>query len=274
MKTRLISGIIGSLCVAVMLILGQFFPILYNILVAAVALICSFEILAAAGMTKKLELMIPSLIFSGLFPLLLSLGHWELLAFIYPLAMFVILLVSSERVSFQDLAYTFTTVCVITFGLSTIIVLCGKNLSHALYYIMLAVGIAWIADAGAYFAGSFFGKHKLCPNISPKKTVEGAVGGLLAGVIGAVIISLIFQLFCFQNGEVVLYPQLVLMALIGTAVSIVGDLSFSAIKRSCHIKDYGSIIPGHGGILDRCDSVIFTSPFILIFTVYFPIISL
>ncbi len=274
MKTRLISGIIGSLCVAVMLILGQFIPIVYSILVAVVALICSFEILAAAGMTKKLGLIIPSLIFAALFPLLLSVGHWQLFVFLYPLSMFVILLTSPEIISFPDLAYTFTTVSVITFGLSAMIILCGKNLSHALYYIMITIGIPWVADAGAYFSGSFLGKHKLCPSISPKKTVEGALGGLLAGVIGAVIISLIFQLFCFQNGEAVLYPQLVVMALIGTAVSIIGDLTFSAIKRSCHIKDYGSIIPGHGGILDRCDSVIFTSPFILLFTAYFPIISL
>ena len=137
---------------------------------------------------------------------------------------------------------------------------------------MMSLVIPWVADAGAYFAGSLLGKHKLCPKISPKKTVEGALGGILAGVVGAVILAVVFQSFVFGSVWQVQYLLLVIMALAGGVVSIIGDLSFSSIKRSCKVKDYGSVIPGHGGILDRCDSVIFTAPFIMLFIEYFPIL--
>lgn len=274
MKTRIISGILGSALVALMLILGQFVPILYNILVALVAVVCIFEILSASGLTKKLQVLLPSVLFAALFPIFLSTSHWQIIAIAYPFAMFVIMLIFNDIVQFSEIAFAITTTEIITFGMSSIIVMCDRNRVYALFYIMLSLVIPWVADAGAYFAGSLMGKHKLCPKISPKKTVEGAVGGLIAGVLGAVVFVLIFQSIQFERGEQVQYIPLIIMALLGGVISIIGDLSFSAIKRSCHVKDYGSVIPGHGGILDRCDSVIFTAPFLAVFTAYFPILSL
>jgi len=131
----------------------------------------------------------------------------------------------------------------------------------------------WLSDGGAYFGGSFLGKRKLCPKISPKKTVEGAVTGVISGGILSLIVGLIFQNFIF-SGEKVNYIYLAIFGLLGALVSIVGDLSFSLIKRSCGIKDYGSLIPGHGGMLDRFDSVIFTSPLLMIFNMFLPIVKI
>ena len=274
MKTRIISGVLGSVLVAATLILGQYFSLVYNILVAVVAAVCVREIFKAGALLKNFWLLIPSMLFSVLWPLLLKTDYLMLLLFVYFFAMFVIMVTHSEKISFDKMAFATLSPLVITLGMGSAVLLCYRDLNHALYYVMLSIAVPWVADSGAYFVGSFFGKHKLCPNISPKKTIEGAVGGIAAGVLGAVIFALIFDLFVFSNRESTKYLPLVIMAALGGVVSIFGDLSFSIIKRSCHIKDYGTAIPGHGGILDRCDSLIFTIPFIFIFTEYFPILSL
>ncbi len=122
---------------------------------------------------------------------------------------------------------------------------------------------AWGADTCAYFAGRFLGRHKMAPVLSPKKTVEGAAGG----IIGAAVFGVLFALI-FNEGRLVL--QCSLICALGAIISIFGDLGASAIKRDRGIKDYGTLIPGHGGIMDRFDSVIFTAPviyFLMLLTV-------
>lgn len=272
MKTRVISGVIGSVMVAAMLIAAQYAPIMYNVLVALVALICVFEIFSARGLTKKPQIMLPSAVFAIAMPILFSVGCSHIPAIAYPFFMFLMLLIFSDSIKFDEVAFALTTTTVISLGFGTIVFMCDNNRENSLFYIMMSLAIPWVADAGAYFAGSLLGKHKLCPKISPKKTVEGALGGILAGVVGAVILAVVFQSFVFGSVWRVQYLPLVIMALTGGVVSIIGDLSFSSIKRSCKVKDYGSVIPGHGGILDRCDSVIFTAPFIMLFIEYFPIL--
>lgn len=118
--------------------------------------------------------------------------------------------------------------------------------------VLLALGLAWFADTGAYFAGRFLGKHKLYPAVSPKKTVEGAIGGLVASVVWALFVVLTF----LPRVPVV---QAVLLALVAGALGQAGDLGESLIKRSTGVKDSGAILPGHGGILDRLDAVLVTS---------------
>jgi len=120
----------------------------------------------------------------------------------------------------------------------------------------------WFADSAAYFTGSAIGKHKLCPVISPKKTVEGAIGGAIASIVGSQLLGLVYQ-FIFYRDVLINYPALLLIGMYSAVISVVGDLTFSLIKRECKIKDYGSIMPGHGGMLDRFDSVVFTVPFAL-----------
>ena len=113
---------------------------------------------------------------------------------------------------------------------------------------------AFGTDIMAYFTGMAFGKHKLCPNLSPKKSVEGAVGG----VIGSVVFCGIFGYFALPDA----FVMTLVIGFLGSIFAQLGDLSASAFKRQMGIKDYGNLIPGHGGILDRFDSVLFTAPLV------------
>ena len=130
-------------------------------------------------------------------------------------------------------------------------------------YIWLVFIISLGTDTLAYFTGMLIGKHKLCPDLSPKKTIEGAVGG----VIGAVVLASLFEAFVVKGGNALSF-NFIVMAIIGSVVSQLGDLSASSIKRRTGIKDYGNLIPGHGGIMDRFDSVLFVAPYLYIYITY------
>ena len=132
-------------------------------------------------------------------------------------------------------------------------------------YIFIPFLVAFLSDTGGYFAGMLFGKHKLCPTVSPKKTVEGFVGGIFASVAGMVVFKLL-------TGPLVSMGFAVFMGIIGALGSVFGDLSMSAIKRQAGIKDYGRLIPGHGGILDRFDSVLITAPLTELLLVLFVLV--
>ena len=125
------------------------------------------------------------------------------------------------------------------------------------YLVLVPILIPFLADAGAYFAGCSLGKHKLAPVLSPNKTVEGAVGGLLTGVVSMLLYGLVMH---FGFGLAYNFVYGAIYGLLGAVVSIVGDLSFSMIKRETGIKDYGTLFRAHGGVLDRFDSVIFAAP--------------
>lgn len=121
------------------------------------------------------------------------------------------------------------------------------------YYVLTIFTIAWICDTTAYFSGRFLGRRKLIPEVSPKKTVEGAIGGLFGGALG----TMAFGLALYLMGREVMHPlHFLLMGFIGSILSQIGDLIASSIKRDCGVKDYPKLIPGHGGILDRFDSVL------------------
>ncbi|MCI5959540.1 MAG: phosphatidate cytidylyltransferase [Lachnospiraceae bacterium] len=135
-----------------------------------------------------------------------------------------------------------------------------RCLKYGFYIVWLIFISSWICDTCAYLVGMAIGKHKLAPVLSPKKSIEGAVGG----VVGSAIVGLIYALILTHvdpDIENMLWVFPVICA-VGAMISQVGDLAASAIKRNYDIKDYGKLIPGHGGIMDRFDSVIFTSPMI------------
>ena len=142
------------------------------------------------------------------------------------------------------------------------------NLGPALVFLPLAISFG--SDTFALFAGMLCGKHKLAPKVSPKKTVEGAIGGLIGGVIGMTLFkliadSIVLSVDVYPPIEMAAGPQfswaaVFVLGIIGSAISQIGDLSFSVIKREFGVKDYGNLLPGHGGILDRFDSVTFAAP--------------
>lgn len=136
--------------------------------------------------------------------------------------------------------------------------------------VFLVFVYAWGTDTGAYFAGKAFGRHKLIPRVSPKKTVEGAVGG----VVCSVALSCIYLAFLHKTTSVEYvggagYVGMSVLAIAASVFSQIGDLTASAIKRDCGVKDFGNILPGHGGIMDRFDSVVFIAPMVFYFFVYF-----
>ncbi len=135
-------------------------------------------------------------------------------------------------------------------------------------YVVLAIGLAFLTDAGAYFAGVFLGKHRGITKVSPNKSLEGFIGGILTGGLFALLLGLILSR-CFDH-YVVHYGALVLYGLVGSALTMVGDLAFSLIKRELGIKDYGKLLPGHGGMMDRFDSMVFCAPWVMLLSTCLP----
>lgn len=154
-----------------------------------------------------------------------------------------------------DAAITLTGVIYIPYLLYHILLMDGRPIMLVVFL------IAFGTDTFAYIIGSKFGKKRLCPEISPKKSVEGAIGG----IIGSILVTLIYGAF-YEIGPL---WSLGILALVGSILSQLGDLSASRIKRITGIKDFGSIMPGHGGMLDRFDSVIFTAPVVFYYMQYF-----
>lgn len=167
------------------------------------------------------------------------------------------ILVVLRKYNIMDVGITFFGIIYIPYFLNHV-TLVRTSFDHK--YVWLVFIIAWMTDTFAYFSGYFFGKHKLIPEISPKKTIEGSIGGIVGSIFSCVVFAYIFDF------------SLIHMSIVGGLGSIIaqiGDLFASAIKRFLGIKDYGKLIPGHGGILDRFDSIIFTAPFVYYYLLIF-----
>ena len=172
--------------------------------------------------------------------------------------LFAVEIFRSKEISFVNIGTTILGVVYVALPLSLLTFLAFDTNNQYSYHLILSLFIlVWLSDVGGYFAGINFGKHKLLERISPKKTWEGVVGGLVLCIIGSCILS---QFFPIMSS----YMWLVLGVLICVS-SVIGDLIESMLKRSVNIKDSGNILPGHGGILDRFDSVLFVIPIVYIF---------
>lgn len=180
---------------------------------------------------------------------------------LYLLYLFAVAVLRQGRMHFAEVAEVFTGVLYITLSFASLSLLRHKTPEGGYLYLLVFFG-AWVTDTFAYFTGRFFGKHKLNPVISPKKTVEGSIGGILFCMISFVLFGIVMQFGKWHFA--VHYPLLLLSGLLCSVVSQVGDLITSLIKREHGVKDYGKIFPGHGGVLDRFDSVLAISPFLLI----------
>lgn len=248
-------------------------PILLNIAIGAISALCVYELIKASALEKHFSLVIPSIAISFFIPFsnLISREVEFAIYCLYSFVMFIMLIAYHKRISFKELAIIYSMSIMIPSALGTIILARAVDDDHGIFYTIICVIAAWIPDIGAYFAGTYLGKHKLCPDISPKKTVEGFIGGILANIIGMLIAGLFFSYIYYAGHPTAANLYIMMLIGLGGAVAgTLGDLSFSLIKRSCGIKDFGHIIPGHGGLLDRFDSVIFTAPYVFIIVTFLP----
>ncbi len=263
MVKRILTSIIG-LVVFFFVLLFPFginfkYPdLLFNAAVLVIALTAVYEIHNAVTKRKELifvGLIMCAVIFFGV------IGHNILPTILILLAIYLFFSVAEFGREEVKIVYMlgFSTAVYATF-ISTIATI---KSDFSVYAVLLPFVLAWITDTGAYFSGYFFGKHKLIPKLSPKKTVEGAVGG----VVLCVLISLAYVLVLDKCFDVSLfggndYLKMLLMSIVGSVISQLGDFASSAIKREFGVKDFGNILPGHGGVLDRFDSIIFVAPFV------------
>ena len=274
MKNRLISGFFGISLLLVILFLFDTF-----VLNVAVSLTCSlivYEILCATKMFEKSYLLfIVYVVYSLLFPFLEKeyLGDYRfILVGAFIIFNIFYLLKNSSKVKLYNVFFCcFFSIFAVLF-MSNIIYLRSFFKPIGVYYVGLFFLISWICDAGAYFVGFKFGKIKLAPRISPKKTVEGAVGGVVLTCLFVFLYDLVFLKFIFTDVRFNIV-SVIFSTLIGILFSIIGDLVMSVFKRQNDIKDFGDIIKGHGGVLDRFDSFIFVSAVLYPFVKVFPIIN-
>ena len=178
-----------------------------------------------------------------------------------------------EKISFREFAYICSMTVIITLSLSTIIQMKNMDNAHPAFYFVLTLALPWLADAGAYFVGVFLGKHKLCPKISPKKTIEGAVGGFVISMIISLGSAYIYADVLRYRPGGINYLNMAVITAVCILMSMFGDISFSTVKRQYGIKDFGTLLPGHGGVLDRFDSVLFVCPSFYMLNFILPILK-
>lgn len=259
MKTRIITGLVAGTLLIGILLLPPFAAYCGFALIAAVAV---WEMFSALELTKFRFLTAMSLVFAAAMPFAgwfrsIPLFYVTLVA--YGLALICYQLYHYDTLQIRDTAVAFFMTFVLSFGISCT-VYCRKEGDWGLFYMLMVLLIAWGSDIGAYFVGSFFGKHKLCPKISPKKTVEGFFGGWFFGVICALLIAFLWESVFLPSTVRISYWTVAVMAFFLSPLSVLGDLFASVVKRQVGAKDYGHIMPGHGGMVDRFDSLLFVSP--------------
>ncbi len=284
MKTRIISGIVMGAIVAAVLALGMLWnDIVISVFVSILAAIAIYELIKNVAKVTSKAAIIGACVYAflGTFTFLgninypsylmitsywssntqlsyrlLPVFYWSIIYFVYAVVM---VLKNHKNLSLGGIlmitAMPIPVVC--AFGcLGSVI-----NLENGLYYLLLLFNFSSICDMGAYFTGVTIGKHKLCPEISPKKTVEGAIGGIASSVIFAVVFVLAFGMTEKLIATVILTIPLCI-------VGMTGDLFASSLKRAVELKDYGNLIPGHGGVLDRLDSMLLIAPVLYLFITF------
>lgn len=244
-------------------------PIFLPIMISVLSMVAVHEVLWSTGFVKNPMISGLSIALSGVIPFWVYIGEGMKSAlvgiFAYFVIMFLIAISSHHTVTLEKMGGSFFFAMLIPYFLSSFVRLDDMPLGK--YLILIPLVAAFTSDAFALFAGMAFGKHKLAPELSPKKTVEGAVGGLAGAVVCCLIYGAVMD---FGFHLKVNYLCFALYGVLGSLVSQVGDLSFSYIKRQYGLKDFGNIFPGHGGVLDRFDSVIFCAPLIEILIRWLP----
>ncbi len=268
MKQRLITAAVGFAVLIPVLLFSD--TIVLPIALALFAAIGVWEMLGCIGLRKRLDVLIPSLLASAALPfsaryvteyvgtISYTLAIIGVVMFVYMYYLLCDSVVSKGKLSVLDSSLVFLTTLYITIGFTSIVLL--RDLPHGNLMILLVFIGAWVTDGAAYFVGRAFGKHKLIPDVSPKKTIEGAVGGSVFCALAFVVFGLAAGKLTASTANVI---ETIIAGLIVSVISQFGDLIASLIKRHYGIKDYGKLFPGHGGVMDRFDSIIAIAPFLL-----------
>ncbi len=288
MLKRIITSIV-ALCVFVpVLIFSDTW--IFPIIMSACAVVGVCEMMFCQGFKKNLFLIIPISLVAAFFPLFARYSYLstaaqlsslrELLklaisvAFVIALYVFGVAVFANKTVNVTDAGLLFATSFYIIAAFTSIVYI-HDYIQGGEYIYLLTFICAWVTDIFAYFTGRFLGKHKLIPAVSPKKTVEGAIGGIVFCVGAVVLFGFIIEKFFNPNGAISAnYLILAISGIFISVVSQIGDLIMSVIKRHYGIKDYGKLFPGHGGILDRFDSVLAVSLLLAVICSYFELLPL
>ena len=279
MKVRIISGLVGIVLLVGVLLCP--YTIALAIVAAALAAVAVWELLYNTGYMKNLVQVIGGMLFSaaGVMAMyfykasIYSAGYfnpdaedvklWKLillaLPVVYGLFTLVIWAFNNKKTTPNRTCYSYLMTMYPSVGFGCMVML-RETANLGMWLLVLLLMIAFVSDTGAYFVGTFLGKHKMAPKISPKKSWEGFFGGWAISVLCAVGLFILRANVISQEGlfyTLYLYlPTVIILA----PLSVVGDLAASMIKRRCGIKDFGNIMPGHGGVMDRFDSVLFIAP--------------
>ncbi|MCM1507253.1 MAG: phosphatidate cytidylyltransferase [Ruminococcus flavefaciens] len=279
MLTRIISGAVGVLILAVILYFHN--TIVLPIAVAVIIAIMLYELLRAVNMHKCVPVLIASEVCGIVTPLIANVTKtsyndyqggakfspdsmpsefFSVIQFAVTLlcafVIFVTWLKKHKEIRYEQVFFVLAVMVLVPQAMSTMVRINNFHEKEGLFFLIMGLCGAWIADTGAYFSGVALGKHKLCPEISPKKTIEGFIGGILTtGIVYAVA-------FCVHYGgfDIRMAVFAFIMGAVCAVIGTVGDLSASMVKRQIGFKDYGKIMPGHGGLMDRFDSVLFVLP--------------
>ncbi len=272
MKQRTITGLLlAALFIPVLFFSHTWF---FRLVLAVLSGMCVLEMHITIGCSYKKLLVIPAFLIAVTAPFLanfMTFGTLLSIVAIYLVYCLFTMVLSNGEITAENACVSYATTAFIALSFASIVLM--RNLEPAGYvlYIMVFVG-GWMCDVSAYFSGVLFGKHKLIPKISPKKTVEGAIGGVVGSVVSILVFAFlaanIKKVIPFFPIDVILEPNYPMLALAGVGIAIVsqfGDLTASAIKRCYNVKDYGWIFPGHGGVMDRFDSILAVAPLLYMF---------
>ncbi len=267
MKQRVITAVLfGIIFIGALLMINT---IVFPIFTALLSCMAVWEIEKAVGL-KNMPVMVSSLVLSAAIPLIVHFSiSVPVAAFggVYVVAILIMMLLQYEKTKFQEAVMAiFASICV-PYAFSVMIVfrdidkyIDGYTKKDGIFLLIFALFASWMTDIFAYFVGSKLGKHKLCPKISPKKSVEGAIGGVLGAVLLNLLLLFVFKKFIFETETGLTYLGVGILSVVLSVVSMFGDLAASTIKRNFGIKDFGKLLPGHGGIMDRFDSALFVMP--------------
>lgn len=269
MKTRIVAAaVLVPVLLLLILVLDK---IIASVVMGLLLAIGSYELLYRTRLIKRPKLVIYSSVMA------FAVAMWSyfesvhafflLLMMVYFMLLFAEIMMDHVKIRVEMLALCLFSGLILPYMLTALVRILVTNLGR--YLIVIPFIVAFMSDAGAYFVGIKFGRHKLAPVVSPNKTIEGLLGGLAGGVIGMLLYALIMDLgFKFD----VSYGAAIVYGLVGAAVGTFGDLCFSVIKRQTGIKDYGNLIPGHGGVLDRFDSLVLVAPFVEAMILLMPVL--